>query len=77
MTKSTLPLIEEYLFIEEGKLNLVKRDFADLGLTKLTGVLILRPAEFLGKTAFKKHYPHLRKHLESLDPNKNVANPKK
>lgn len=69
-----LPDIHERVFIRDGGLEGVKRDFSKMFMKGETGVLILRPVEFLTKTAFKKRFPEHKKDLECMDPMRNVVN---
>lgn len=71
--KEEMPDVEMHLFIGDGNLALVRHQLSKLFMRGKTGILIMRPAEFISKTEFKKRYPDRRGDLEYLDPNRNVV----
>jgi len=71
-----LPDIHERFFIFKGNIAGCGRDFSKLFMKGKTGILILKPVEFLSKTAFAKKYPEHKGELRFLDPSRNVESHK-
>ena len=72
---SDFPNIGEFIFIGDGNICLVKRDFSELFMKGKTGVLVLRPVEWLTNDQFVEKYPDMEDEVKCLDPNINVQFP--